>query len=380
MSRHFFITPHDVLFLRGNKLFGDAGSYGESLVPPWPSMAAGALRSALLVHDEIDLAGFAAGSVQHASIGNVDQPGAFAISGFHLARKSGHGIETLHALPADLHVISANQDDDRSKLLIRRLVPNASAPGIQTSASLAKLATLATDTQSKPETGLWLTQSGFADYLAGQIPQSDALVKSQQLLALDPRVGVALEAASGRARDGALFTSEAVALHDHVGFIAGAEGAEGLPDRGLLRLGGDARAASFQQVEHQPAAISTEDILNTGRCRLVLTAPGIFDDGWLPPGMTCDGDSYRFELHGVSGRLVCAAVPRAEVVSGWDLAQRQPKPALRVAATGSVYWLEELAGDTSALCKLANHGLWPASAYDTQRRAEGFNRFVFATY
>jgi len=380
MSRHFFMTPHDVLFLRGNKLFGDAGSYGESLIPPWPSLAAGALRSALLVHDEVDLAGFAAGSADHASIGSVDQPGAFAISGFHLARKSGHGIETLHPLPADLHVTRANEDDAGSDLLIRRLAPNASAPGIQTSASLAKLATLATDTQSKPVTGLWLTQAGFADYLNGQIPQADTLFKTDQLWALEPRVGVALEAASGRAGDGALFTSEAVALHEHVGFIASAEGAEGLPDRGLLRLGGDARAASFQQVEHQPASTSTDAILSAGRCRLVLTAPGIFDDGWLPPGMTCEGDSYRFELHGVSGRLVCAAVPRAEVVSGWDLAQRQPKPAQRVAATGSVYWLEDLAGDAAAFCKLASHGLWPASAYDAQRRAEGFNRFVFATY
>ncbi len=31
-----FIEPLDVLFLRGNKLFGDPGSHGESLIPPWP--------------------------------------------------------------------------------------------------------------------------------------------------------------------------------------------------------------------------------------------------------------------------------------------------------------------------------------------------------
>ena len=31
-----FIEPLDVLFLRGNQLFGDPGSYGECLVPPWP--------------------------------------------------------------------------------------------------------------------------------------------------------------------------------------------------------------------------------------------------------------------------------------------------------------------------------------------------------
>ena len=36
---HRFIEPLDVLFLRGNKLFGDPGSHGESLVPPWPAIS-----------------------------------------------------------------------------------------------------------------------------------------------------------------------------------------------------------------------------------------------------------------------------------------------------------------------------------------------------
>ena len=30
----YFIEPLDLLFLRGNKLFGDPGSFGESLVRP----------------------------------------------------------------------------------------------------------------------------------------------------------------------------------------------------------------------------------------------------------------------------------------------------------------------------------------------------------
>ena len=33
-----FIEPLDVLFLRGNQLFGEPGSYGEALMPPWPSV------------------------------------------------------------------------------------------------------------------------------------------------------------------------------------------------------------------------------------------------------------------------------------------------------------------------------------------------------
>ena len=55
------IEPLDVLILRGNKLFADAGSHGEALMPPWPSVAAGALRSRMLADARIDPAAFANG-------------------------------------------------------------------------------------------------------------------------------------------------------------------------------------------------------------------------------------------------------------------------------------------------------------------------------
>ena len=63
MSTSVFIEPLDVLFLRGNKLFGDPGSFGEAMIPPWPSVAAGALRSRMLADAGIDLAAFARGEV-----------------------------------------------------------------------------------------------------------------------------------------------------------------------------------------------------------------------------------------------------------------------------------------------------------------------------
>jgi CRISPR-associated protein Cmr3 len=77
---------------------------------------------------------------------------------------------------------------------------------------------------------------------------------------------------------------------------------------------------------------------------------------------------------------VCAAVPRHEVISGWDLARWQPKPALRAVPTGSVYWLDELEATPEALRKLASQELWSEPCEDAERRAEGFNRITFAAY
>ncbi len=103
MTGYRFLEPLDVLFLRGNKLFGDPGSYGESLVPPWPSVAAGALRSRILADDGVDLAEFAQGTLTHPQLGTPDNPGDFAVTAFHLARRTeDQQVEVLIAPPADL--------------------------------------------------------------------------------------------------------------------------------------------------------------------------------------------------------------------------------------------------------------------------------------
>lgn len=106
-----------------------------------------------------------------------------------------------------------------------------------------------------------------------------------------------------------------------VGFVATVS-AE-LPKNGDL-LGGDGRAAALHPCDARPptadhAAIAAHGTascaFHAGRERLAL------------PGVDAQG---RFALGGVRS-VVCAAVPRFEAISGWDLARRQPKPAQRVA-------------------------------------------------
>ena len=97
-----FIEPLDVLFLRGNQLFGEPGSYGEALMPPWPSVAAGALRSRILADEGVDLAAFAAGQITHPQLGSPTQPGSFVLQAFQVARRMDDKVELLLPLPADL--------------------------------------------------------------------------------------------------------------------------------------------------------------------------------------------------------------------------------------------------------------------------------------
>lgn len=394
-----FLEPLDVLFLRGNKLFGDPGSFGESLVPPWPSVVAGALRSRMLADDGFDLPAFAAGRVAHPTLGTPEKPGAFQVTTFQMARRFEDGrVEPLIAPPADLVIC----EQDVGSLTVRALSPTPLPPAgegqkIESSSPFKLLPVLAESKRSKPVSGYWLTETGWRKYLAGTDLLPTDLIKSSGLWRIDPRVGVGLDATTRRAADGRLFSVQAVAmikrghrigtkkesgeekpiLADYeVGFLAGVAGAMP-PASGMVRLGGDGRSAAIYPAAPNVIEPDYAAIVRAGRCRFILAVPGIFPEGWQLPDTDTEG---RFRLGEVSGRLVCAAVPRAEVVSGWDLARWQPKSARRAAPAGSVYWLDELDATPEALRKLAETGLWGEIAEDAQRQAEGFNRFWLAAW
>ena len=81
---------------------------------------------------------------------------------------------------------------------------------------------------------------------------------------------------------------------------------------------------------------------------------------------------------------------RAQVVSGWDIARWSrgepgPKPALRAAPAGSVYWFEAMDADehklVAALRKLVEQGFGCLSGYPDQvRLTEGFNNAMIGNW
>ncbi len=206
------------------------------------------------------------------------------------------------------------------------------------------------------------------------------MIASANLWALDSRVGIGLTAETKSAEDGKLFTVQAVALKPGVGFIVECVGAN-LEGLSTLRFGGDGRAATCQMVQIDWPKTDHQKMAGAGRCKIVLTTPGVFDLGWLPTGFTKQLDgTFLFDLMGVHARLVSASVPRYDVISGWDLANKSPKPSERVVPSGAVYWLDDLQATPESLGKLADHGLWIDLGHNTSRRAEGFNRFCFAAW
>ncbi len=388
MVEHLFIEPLDVLYLRGNKLFGDPGAYGEALMPPWPSVAAGAIRSRMLADHGADLREFAAGNAPldetlRRILGTPAEPGTFRVSLFTLARRVNGNIEPLYPLPADL---VATESDT-----LHFIQPRPLPKGLKCSNPTRLLPVLAQHKQSKAKSGLWLTVQGMDDYLVGRLPDRSNWVQSHELWKFDPRLGIALDTAKRSAAQGMIYTAQTIALQRQgkdgetgkelfdTGFLASVSGAEELlPADGLIRFGGDGRGAAVSVCEPKLPQTDWNRIEKTGKFRLVLASPGLFEQGWRLPGLDAAGRWHGPD--GCTATFAAACVSRSQVISGWDLAEWKPKPALRAAPTGSVYWFEDFQGDIKSLHKLVTEGFWAILGYpDKQRKAEGFNNVFLAS-
>ncbi|WP_295455468.1 type III-B CRISPR module-associated Cmr3 family protein [uncultured Thiodictyon sp.] len=396
MTRFYFVEPVDSLFVRGNLAFGDAGEHGSGPMPPPPSLFAGAFRSAILGRHPEAMAQFvrqgvagdarldAALGTLNPKTGEVAKPGDFRVAWVTLAgHKTAQGVEAVtpvFALPADLLKLTDG---------FAPLKPLAAPSLVADGRKLPYVAVLHTQKQTKPEGGVYLSLTGWQSHLAGQPPDpATSAVKAGDLHTRDPRLGIGLNGGAGTVESGLIYTTEGHAFSPAAdpaganppprpfaatGFLVGLQGADGLlPETGFLRLGGDGRGARYQRLDYRPPKPPLDTIAANRRFRLILAMPGLFADGWLPPGVQHSDGHYLLRIAGCTARLVCAAVPRREIVSGWNLFTWHPKDAQRAAPAGSVYWFEDLQGPIDKLASWVTDGLWGENP-DSQRRAEGFN-------
>ncbi len=379
MNEYLFIEPIDVLYLRGNRLFGDPGAHGEALMPPWPSLPAGAIRSRMLADSGTDLAAFARSQAVPEGrlgvcIGTPDQPGTFCIKCFSLGYKKQDGtVKPYIPLPNDLIADKTN---------INYLRPCQFHPDLALSCELPLVPVLCRDKPEKPQEGFWLNYDGIAAYLAGDPLTFDHTCNQKDLWKNDPRLGIALDPATRTAAEGRIYTTETVALKKGTGFLVSVGGVEDcLPEGGLLRFGGDGRGAEVSLCRVSYPEPPWERIAAEKKFRLVLSTPGIFDHGWRLPGLSQENDKLILHAGKFTARFVSATVNRFEVVSGWDLARKRPKTAQRVVPVGSVYWFDQFDGDIDGLKSLVDKGLWSLiDQHDPARLAEGYNNVFVAAW
>jgi CRISPR-associated protein Cmr3 len=359
------IYPRDPLLVRDGRPFSsDPGARARTLPFPLPSVLAGAVRT---------LAGSDSG-------GGFKYPAQIAgnqITGpqelLDLLKTELLGpvlyhdkVGLLFPAPADA-LLLGNQ--------LLALKPEVTLPGEQTNLQTGLWPVfLQGDEQAKPDRmppywawGLGAEFGAFRKWLAVE------RVISSDLTPIEPerevRSHVSIQSATQTAAEGLLFQTEGLEFRTKIdrtllvpqslkdssrlSLVIETTASGGVLQAGLSALGGERRLSRFE--ENAPALPKNcppeieDKIATQKKCRLVLLTPALFGQGYLPSCTQAQPSSgtNKVDLHwtklshkGVVTTIRAVACGRNQSVSGWDLARGGPKPTRRLAAAGSVYWLE----------------------------------------
>ncbi|HLH23112.1 MAG TPA: type III-B CRISPR module-associated Cmr3 family protein [Chloroflexota bacterium] len=317
-----FLEPVDVWLFRDGRPFDALSDHrAESVFPPYPTVLQGAIRSHHLVVQGVDLRDQRAIA---AAVGTADDFKDLRLRGPFLARRAADTVVRFLPQPADSIAL---QRDGRWTL--QPAAPPQPPPAtLLTSAPTPRLLGLA-DAPTKGRAGLWLAEADLRAYLRGEPVRA---VEGDTLFCRESRLGIGINDARRTSEEGALYEADFIRPRTDVGLLAEVQGYTGWPPRGLLRLGGEARGASFEQVSALRWPAPPDPL--PARFKLYFATPTFFRDGWRPLGE--DWGAY-FD-GGVE--LVAAAVGRYESVGGFDLARASHKPARRYVPAGSVYYFE----------------------------------------
>ncbi len=375
------LRPEDVWFFRDSKpsILG-ADHYLRSLFPPFPSTLYGLVRTQRLLEEGIELGDVseswwrALSEPLRNELGEWGKDGAIELRGPWLECDG----DILLPAPADLRLFLRERGDGADEAVdvieeVVRLCPEeASRSRRNWSHGLAPMSPFARNGNGwkpwetprgrkdpGPSDGWFLTLPGIARWISGDIPSAEHFVHGSRLWHEEPRTGVGLQAKSRQHSEGLLFTFGFIRLER--GVTVGFElcGAEPLKAGRVARFGGESRLAHIEkgrsltgELEGVAAPLSAE--AGSG-CVVALVTPGIFPDSDLP-----------------SAQVTAAVVRGPVLIGGWDLATRGPKPLLRAAPAGSVYWIDGTLAPLSKLPSLkTQQGFGLAIAGRQPRRVHG---------
>ena len=413
MTKHIYyrVTPLEPLIARDSRPFGEGGRAG---VLEWltPSLIAGALRTFLWEH----------GAQDASVLKRVAVSGGFPV----------YDERIYFPRPAD---ILMGKTPDAQERRIYQIRPIKIADGViydlpeADKGFIPSLAKDAPDDGFKPDSMASWWQSALLERWLDEGEQGAVAVTQDDFkepatlspASKDIRVHVSVDPDTLTAAEGKLFSTTGLDLNrrarqsddDDEKQGRGKLGptvqlsirvdydAEGLSDdvvkylpiEFLLPLGGDRRAARFEQADdaalwgaYAKPNMQIDD-QNHLLLRMVLATPAIFKGGWLP-GWLSDGLCGKFPGTEIELKLVSAIVNRWDPVSGWDYVVGKPKPLRRMAPAGSVYFFEVVADPKHQLREGNTETgafdfseLWLRSCCDDEQdRRDGFGLTLWGTW
>lgn len=347
----------DSWFFRESRPFGSAvgGGLVQSEFPPPARTLAGAVRRAIADHLQADLGALSGvhspRNRDHAAAARRGEPLILARL-FERMRLGGPYVllngERLYPMPAN---VLFSTDDSTATLL---------APDTGTLCDLG-LVCLPRPSRSIPGArtlpDAWLTADGMTRVLAGEPPRATDVVREEQIVVREYRMGIGRVRGTRLASDGRLFQTEHLRLREGVEIALTMDGvtAETVPRVGSVDLGGEGRMAHFA-VSDAPHSwrecVSPPFTKEHDQFQLVFLTPTAFGGTWT--------DSRRFdrlqddnglsfwrtrlfgkkqdESTGIAVRIYCGVNYSYQYEGGWNLGDGANRVTRGLLPAGSVWY------------------------------------------
>ena len=348
------IDALDTIFCRDARPFtmGDETGAG-GMFPPSPSVMYGLLRSIYFANypQDIPKAGTKQDPTQTAKISRI-------------AYKAQGNI----FFPVPLDVVKrkelAKQEGDKQQdQSLYSLKPQKPASHELGSGCLPYLLRY-TKSGSVVETidGELFPKGAFSDYLKNK-DEALAYQKMEDLKMREAKIGIARSRTTHSSQPHALYRLEMHRLQSHLtnggerfNFVISFDGLDisDNSDGGLCHFGAEGKAARYtfsqQNIEVKPPLFSDTDRF----FKVYLAAPALFMKGWLPSWIdqeTLAGTYKQLGQDAVMVSLIAAAVGKYQLIGGFDMRKRMPKPLRRAVPAGSVYYFKLEQGDMATVLK-----------------------------
>lgn len=334
-----FIEPLDVMLFRDGKPFS-AGEdvIAASIFPPSPSTFYGAIRTMILTQQ--NFAFQTRGQIKNKQnfINQIDSlTKDLCIIGPFIADES---YFEYFPLPKD--VIQIKGEDKYAQLKPSSLL------NLKSDLSTNPLWIKTRYDEYIEEGKGFISDSELKRYLEGKGVSQP--IEPDEIFQREDRVGIKKSSSTKTTEEGFFYIVEYIRLNSQngfSGFTLDIESNTELPEEGFLRLGGEARGASYKKIPDRAwSDDAIKEMVNKTRLfKLYLLTPSIFNEGWIAEWM------LKGEKDGLRFRLVSACVGKPIHIGGFDIVEDKPKPMRKAVPAGSVYFFELVDGEVGELFK-----------------------------
>lgn len=201
---------------------------------------------------------------------------------------------------------------------------------------------------AKPMEGAFLTGDSLLAFLSGNDPAPETILprEHQHLFEEESRLGIGRDNARSTVIEGLLYQTRHIRPNPKLSIGMEVTGLDtsGLPPTGMARLGGEGRLAAWSRQDAAHQLQVPQPPTGAKGVLLLLLAPALFEQGWLPDGFapkaTDEQVRWHGRLHEVDLRIVSAVCGKAQREGGWNMADRRSRPVQSLVPAGSCYFCE----------------------------------------